>query len=93
MEYATKRSSPTVATDGGGRLHPVELTSVVSTGSGLLHVFPESAELAISSAELLSRRTFHHAKKMWPVPAIARADDAHKPGELGGLTAGGGAMT
>src|SRR5512144_1567637 len=88
IEYATNRSSPTVATDGGGRLQPVELTSVVSMAVGLPHVFPESAELAMKSAELLSRRTFHHAENARTVPNVVRSDVEHRPGAAGALVAG-----
>jgi hypothetical protein len=85
IEYATNRSSPTVATDGGGRLQPAELTSVVSTATALAQLLPESAELAIRSAALLSRRTFHHAENMRPLPGIVRSDVVQSPGEAGGV--------
>src|SRR5213075_1574291 len=85
IEYATNKSSPTVATDGGGGLQPAELTSVVSIRRALPHVFPESAELAIRSAALLSRLTFHHAEKTCRLPGVVRSDVAQSPGDGGAV--------
>src|SRR4051812_37701820 len=61
IEYARYTSSPTVASDGRGRVHPAELMSVVSTATGDPQVRPESGDAATYNTELLSDRTFHHA--------------------------------
>jgi hypothetical protein len=55
----------------------------VSIASGLLQVFPESAELAIRSEALLSRRTFHHAENTCWLLGIVRSDVVQSPGDGG----------
>jgi hypothetical protein len=74
-------------------LHPAELTSVVSTTTARPQLFPESAELAMRSTELLSRRTFHHAEKRWTLLGIVRSDVVHKPTDGGAFTVRAGSAT
>src|SRR4051812_13957679 len=76
------RSSPSATMDGGGRLHPAELTSVVSTAIGASQVRPESADAAMYSPALLSGRTLHHTARSRVFPRAARTDDRHAPAAL-----------
>src|SRR4051812_31171946 len=85
IEYATNRSSPTVATDGGGRLQPAELMSVVSIATTGPQLRPESAELAIRSEALLSDRTFHHVANRCRLLGVVRNDVAQSLGDAGAV--------
>src|SRR4051812_48894870 len=83
MEYATKTSSPTVASDGGGRWQATEPTSVVSTAADGSQVLPESRDAPTYSAALLSGRTRHQAACRRAAPAENTSELSHSPGICG----------
>jgi hypothetical protein len=74
MEYATNTSSPTVASAGGGRLQPFELTSDVSMDMVGCQVLPESDDVLTTRSALLSLRTAHHTANARVVPSAAASD-------------------
>src|SRR3954452_9562304 len=82
IEYAMCRSSPTAATDGGGRSQPRVLTSTVSTATGAPQLRPESGDAAIYRTALLSARSPHHTARRCVAPRADRTEVGHIPGAV-----------
>src|SRR5207253_6717833 len=74
------RSSPTVASAGGGRLQPRGALSSVSMLTVGPHVFPESEDDDAYKMAVLSLRTLHQAAWCKLAPWMVRTDEAQSPG-------------
>ena len=82
IEYAVWRSSPDVATAGAGRSQPRELTSRVSTATGVSQFLPASVVCDVYRTALESGRTDHHAAYNRVFPDAVRTEAGQRPVRL-----------